>query len=213
VAEAPRLVLASASPRRRELLGLLGVGFEVRIADLDESVVAGESPSAYVERLARAKALAVAAEPDEVVIGSDTTVVVDGEILAKPADRDDAIGMLTRLSGRTHVVLTAVAVRRGTQVLSRVTDAEVTMAPIDPVAASWYVDTGETMDKAGGYALQGIGGVFVSAVHGSVQTVIGLPVPVVIELVGELIGQPGRPWWVGTNRPTMSGDSYPPGQG
>lgn len=192
---APRLVLASASPRRRELLGLLGLPFEVRAADLDESVLDGEDPSPYVERLARAKATAVSADLDEVVIGSDTTVVIDGMILAKPADGDEAMAMLARLSGRTHVVLTGVAVRRGDEVRSAVDAAEVDMTTIDPVAAAWYVATGEPMDKAGAYGMQGIGGLFVAAVRGSQQTVIGLPMPVVIGLVAEVLGR-RDPWWV-----------------
>lgn len=176
-----RVVLASGSPRRRELLAQLGVVFEVRPADLDESVLPGETPAGYVERLARAKAVAVAG-PGELVIAADTTVDVDDEILGKPADDAEAAAMLTRLAGRAHQVHTGVAVSAGGRVVSEVVVTTVRFAPLSPSVVAWYVATGEPQDKAGAYALQGIGGALVAAVEGSVSNVIGLPLVETIRL-------------------------------
>ncbi len=177
-----RIVLASGSPRRRELLAQLGVTFEVRPADLDESVIPGETPAAYVERLARAKATAVAG-PGELVIAADTTVDVDDEILGKPADAAEAAAMLTRLAGRAHQVHTGVAVAAHGAVRSGVVVTTVRFAPLSPATVAWYVATGEPLDKAGAYALQGIGGALVEAVDGSVSNVIGLPLVETVRLV------------------------------
>ena len=172
---APRVVLASASPRRRELLALVGIGHEVRPADVDESVHPGEEPAAYVERLARAKAEAVAARaPEALVVGSDTTVVVDGEILGKPTDEDDARRMLRALSGRTHVVLTAVAVARGARVESAVERVSVTFRALDDAEIARYIATGEPMDKAGSYGIQGFGATIVARIEGDYFAVMGL---------------------------------------
>ncbi len=168
------LTLASASPRRRELLDGLGFTLEVRPAHADESVRAGEAPADYARRVAQAKARAV---DGELVLGADTTVAVDGRILGKPADRADAARMLRLLSGRTHQVISAVCVRRPALRLefSAVVATEVDVAPLDERVIGWYVATGEPLDKAGAYAVQGLFGAFVRGVRGSVTGVIGLP--------------------------------------
>jgi septum formation protein len=179
------LVLASGSPRRRELVGLLGVAFDVVAPDVDETPLDGEGVDAMVRRLAVAKALAVEAA-DAIVIGSDTAVELDGEILGKPADLADAMRMLRRLSGRLHRVHTAVAVRHGRHVAVDETVSEVTFVQMTDDEISWYVGTGEPLDKAGAYGLQGIGGAFVESVRGSVTGVLGLPLDVVVRLLADL---------------------------
>lgn len=180
------VVLASGSPRRREMLERLGVDFDVVIPDVDETPLAGEDPSAYVERLARSKAAAVPAAPGSLVIAADTTVDVDGEILGKPVDADDARRMLRRLSGRAHYVHSGVAVRLGGRMESGVDETRVVLEPIPDHALDWYVATGEPLDKAGAYALQGVGAVFVARVAGSVSTVIGLPLTLLVDLCRRL---------------------------
>jgi septum formation protein len=170
----PRLVLASQSPRRRELLGQLGLALEVRPAHADESVTPGEAPRDYVLRVARDKARAVAGD---VVLAADTAVVLGAEVLGKPADDADARRMLRALSGTTHEVLTAVVVRR-TAIrleLDAVVATKVRFAPLSAAEVDWYVATGEPLDKAGAYAIQGAGGAFVLGVEGSVSNVVGLP--------------------------------------
>ena len=180
----PDLVLASASPRRRELLDQLGVLHAVQVADVDESVVAGEPPAAYVERLARAKAGAVAPRAGGTpVLGADTTVVIDGEILGKPADAADAPAMLRRLACREHRVLTSVAVCRDTRVLSSVSETRVWFRPLDEAHIARYVATGEPMDKAGAYGIQGFGAAFVARIDGSYSGVVGLPIAETCELL------------------------------
>ena len=183
---AAQVLLASASPRRRDLLEQLGLSFDVVAPDVDESALAGEDPRRYVERLARAKAAAVAAGPDTLVIAADTTVDLDGEIFAKPIDTDDARRMLRRLSARTHRVHSGVALRRGSRVVSDVGTTMVTMTPLTDAAISWYLASGEPMDKAGAYAVQGTAGVFVQQIRGSVSNVIGLPLHTVVRLATEL---------------------------
>ncbi len=178
-----RIVLASASPRRFELLSQLGAPIDVRPADLDEVVLPGEDPVTYVRRLSIEKAAVVAVvDHDELIIAADTTVDLDGDILGKPVDADDARGLLTRLAGRTHRVHTGVTVRRGSASATDVTTTLVSFTPITPVGIQWYIATGEPFDKAGGYAIQGAGGMFVAGVHGSVSNVIGLPLTTVIDL-------------------------------
>jgi septum formation protein len=171
-----RLVLASQSPRRRELLAQLGLSPEVRPAHTDESVRPGEPAGDYVLRVAREKARAVRGE---LVLAADTAVVLRGEILGKPADRADAARMLRALSGTRHDVLTGVCVRRTSDAMSAELDAvvftEVRFTRLTDAQIAWYVATGEPLDKAGAYALQGAGGVFVEGVAGSVSNVIGLP--------------------------------------
>jgi septum formation protein len=173
---APRLVLASQSPRRRELLEQLGLAFEVVPAHTDEAVLDGEPPRDYVLRVAREKARAV---PGEVVLAADTAVVLNGTILGKPEGPDDARRMLRALSGSRHEVLTGVCVRRAgggpTVELEQVVSTEVVFAPLSGPAVEWYVATGEPLDKAGAYAIQGAGGAFVAEIRGSVSSVVGLP--------------------------------------
>lgn len=188
MADTPEIVLASASPRRLELLERLGVDPTVLPPDIDETPMPNEAADAYVVRLAVAKAAAVAAglTGDALVIAADTTVEIDGEILAKPVDAADAAAMLRRLSGRRHRVFTGVAVRRGADVRSEVVTTGVRFAAITGADIDWYVGTGEPLDKAGGYALQGAGGVFVEAVEGSVSNVVGLPLHTVVRLAAGL---------------------------
>ena len=188
------LVLASRSPRRAEILTQLGVAFIVDAANLDESPVVGESPQEHVLRLATAKCLSVAARhgADAVVLGADTTVDVDGEIFGTPRDIDDARQMLLRLAGRTHHVHTAVCVTghepghqpgEQTSYQAVLDSATVTMTPIAADALEQYLLTGESLDKAGAYAVQGHAGVFVAQVSGDLSTVIGLPIPLAQQLL------------------------------
>lgn len=189
MAERAVVVLASASPRRLELLARLGVEPVVVPPDIDERSLTGEAAEAYVERLAIAKAAAVADGPgvgDALVIAADTTVEIDGEILAKPTDGADAARMLRQLSGRVHRVHTGVALRRGSDLRHAVVTTMVRMAPVTDAEIAWYVATGEPLDKAGAYALQGAGGVYVAAVEGSVSNVVGLPLHQVVGLARSL---------------------------
>ena len=179
------IILASGSPRRRELLEQIGVVFEVVVPDVDEAVLDGEAVATYVERLACDKVNAVD-RSDGLVIGADTSVVLDGTILGKPADRAQASSMLRMLSGRTHQVLTGVAVRWHTALASTSVMTAVTMVSLSSVDIEWYLSTGEPFDKAGSYAIQGAGGAFVERVDGSVQNVIGLPVTTVRQLCRQL---------------------------
>jgi septum formation protein len=184
------VVLASGSPRRREILTALGVDFDVQPADIDESVLPGEAPLDYVRRLAASKARAVAAsQPDRVVIAADTTVVIDGDILGKPVGIDEARAMARRLSGRTHQVHTGVAVAFDGAVLVDVDTTHVTFSVLSDDLIEWYVGQSEPYDKAGGYALQGAASAFVERVDGNVANVIGLPVPLVLRLAAAA-GQP-----------------------
>jgi septum formation protein len=178
----PRLVLASQSPRRRELLEQLGLALEVRPARTDESVLPGEAARDYVLRVAREKARAV---PGDVVVAADTAVVLDGEVLGKPRDREDARRMLRALSGSAHEVLTGVCVRRPAVrlELAQVVSTAVRFAPLGAAAIEWYVSTGEPLDKAGAYAIQGAGGAFVLGVDGSVSNVVGLPLAETADLL------------------------------
>jgi septum formation protein len=171
----PRVILASQSPRRRELLSLIGIAHEVTPADVDETHHAGEPPEAYVERVARAKVAKVGASaPEAVVIGADTTVVVDGEVLAKPEDAEDASRMLARLSGRSHSVHTGIAVARAGKIVSSVETVGVTFRPLTPREIDAYVATKEPMDKAGAYGIQGYGATIVERVDGDYFSVMGL---------------------------------------
>jgi septum formation protein len=180
------LVLASASPRRRELLAGLGLQFTVRPADVDETPRDGEEPGAYVLRLAREKAAAVARD-QELVLAADTTVVIDGEILGKPSDEEDARRMLRRLSGREHEVLTGLALcEAGGRDASSVERSRVRMAALSEDEIAWYAATGEPLDKAGAYAIQGLGSLFVEAVAGNYSNVVGLPIPAVYRLFAAL---------------------------
>jgi septum formation protein len=170
----PRVILASQSPRRRELLALVGVEHEVRPADIDERYLPGETPRAHAERLARGKASAVTV-PDAVVIGSDTIVVVDGDVLGKPRDVADAARMLRRLSGRSHTVVTAVALAWAGRLESEVEEVAVTFHAMTDADIDAYIRTGEPMDKAGAYGIQGYGATVVQRVDGDYFAVMGLP--------------------------------------
>lgn len=172
---APVLCLASASPRRRDLLASIGVPVTVHPCDIDETPLVGESPHAYVQRLAVAKAEAAAPLTDLPTLGSDTAVVVDGRILGKPADFDEGAEMLRLLSGRTHEVLTAVAVSGPAGMLSCCVATQVTMREISADEITAYWRTGEPVDKAGGYAIQGLAAIFVKQIQGSHSAVVGLP--------------------------------------
>jgi septum formation protein len=179
--------LASGSPRRRELLQQIGVAFRVVGMAVDEAVLPGEAPLGYVERLAAAKAEAGwerSRDAHEVpVLAADTAVVLDGRILGKPADREDAEGMLRQLSGRTHEVLTAIALRTAQGVQSRISRSEVTFRSIAAAEARAYWETGEPSDKAGAYAVQGCGAIFIAELRGSYSGVMGLPLFETAELL------------------------------
>ncbi|WP_020190462.1 Maf family protein [Pseudomonas putida] len=181
------LYLASGSPRRRELLTQIGVPFIVISAPVDESPLPSESAPAYVERLARAKAAAGLARVDgpAVVLGADTAVVLDGRILGKPENREDALAMLADLSGREHQVLTAVALDDGQRVHSFCVTSTVRFRAISTDEAQRYWASGEPSDKAGGYAIQGLGAVFVSGLSGSYSAVVGLPLCETADLLGQ----------------------------
>jgi len=183
----PRVILASQSPRRRELLRQIGIAHEVLPADIDESYLPHEVPAAHAERLAREKALRLAnAHPDALVIGADTIVVIDGEVLGKPGDAEHAVVMLTRLSGRTHEVHTAQAVAWKGRVVSSVERVEVTFRPLTPSVARAYVATGEPMDKAGAYGIQGFGATFVERIHGDYFAVMGLALGALVQLLRDV---------------------------
>ena len=182
-----RLVLASASPRRADLLRAAGIPFDVLPVDIDERFRHGEKPDDAVARLAEAKAnTAAASHPDAVVLGADTTVVIRGEALAKPASEEDAVRMLRLLSGRTHDVLTGVCVCYGSRRLMHVEPTRVRMAQMSDAEIDWYVSTGEPFDKAGGYAVQGLASRFIEGIDGSYSNVVGLPISSVYELLKEL---------------------------
>lgn len=192
------LYLASGSPRRRELLTQIGVPFSVISADIDETPLPDESPLAYVERLARAKATAgrarlgaTQAAAGTCVLGADTAVVLDGRILGKPLDEADAQAMLLALSAREHEVLTAIAVLNGDRCESRVVRSLVKFRSISAEEAHAYWSSGEPRDKAGAYAIQGLAAVFVAGLNGSYSAVVGLPVCETAELLGHF----GIPCW------------------
>jgi nucleoside triphosphate pyrophosphatase len=181
-----RIVLGSASPRRAELLRAAGIEFDVMHADVDESIHPGELPDAYVRRVAEAKARAVVSRaPQRIVLAADTTVVIDETMLGKPDDGDDAKRMLYLLSGRTHQVLTAVAMSRAgmSRPLIEVERTTVEFAPLMECEIDWYVATGEPRDKAGAYAIQGYASRFVTRIDGSYSNVVGLPIALVYEML------------------------------
>lgn len=182
-----RVILASSSPRRRELLTLIGIAHEVRPADIDESVFADEAPAPHAERLARAKAHALAGEhPHAVIIAADTIVVVDGDILGKPRDVAHAAEMLLRLAGRAHTVYTAIAVARDQRTESAVEAVRVTMRVLGEDEVAAYIATGEPMDKAGAYGIQGYGATIVERVDGDYFSVMGLGLRRLVELLERL---------------------------
>jgi septum formation protein len=176
----PVLVLASGSPRRRQLLEMLGIPIEVRPSHIPEIRVALESPRSYAERLAREKAASV---PGRLVLGADTTVVIEGEMLEKPADAADALRMLRRLQGRGHEVITAVALKTPEGLLAATDVTAVTFRPADDDFLRAYIATGEPMDKAGAYGIQGYGAALVERIEGDFFGVMGLPVRLVLDLL------------------------------
>lgn len=173
-----RLILASASPRRRELLAQLGVDFTCDPADIDETPDAGETPQAYVERMARVKAAEVLArhpDPGIAVLAADTTVAIDDLVLGKPADRLDGLATLARLSGRVHTVFTGICVATADGDACEVVSTDVEFATLSREACEAYLATAEPWDKAGAYGIQGLGGALVRAIRGSYSNVVGLP--------------------------------------
>src|SRR5688572_23558540 len=179
----PRLILASQSPRRAELLGRIGLQFEIIPAEVDETYAGSESPPAHAERLAREKAAAVAeVHSDALVIGSDTIVVIDGDVLGKPTDEDDAVRMLRRLSGRDHDVFTGVAVAAEGEIFSAIERVKVRFRALTVADCEEYVGTREPLDKAGAYGIQGFGSALVETVEGDYFAVMGLPIVRTIDL-------------------------------
>jgi septum formation protein len=177
-----KVVLASSSPRRRELLNLIGIAHEVRPANLDESMRPRETPRRHAERLARDKASAVATrDPDLITIAADTIVVINRKVLGKPVDEEDAARMLAMLSGREHTVITAVAVSRGKKLRSAIEEVKVKFRRLREDEIEAYIATGEPMDKAGAYGIQGYGATIVERVEGDYFAVMGLPL---VRLIG-----------------------------
>jgi septum formation protein len=198
-----RLILASASPRRAELLRSAGYSFDTMVVDVDERVRPGELPEDYVRRLAMEKSSRAWDAPDVasgvrqtsvspltgghcIVLSADTAVVVDGDILGKPADDDEARRTLIRLSGRAHRVLTGISLRTPAVELGGVESTDVWFAPMSAADVAWYVASGEGRDKAGAYAIQGLGSRFITRISGSYSNVVGLPVARVAALLAEL---------------------------
>jgi len=184
------LVLASQSPRRGEILRLAGIEFVTRPAEVDETPYLGERPEDYVRRLAQAKAMAVEATPDEIVLGADTTVVVGGVIFGKPVDAREARRMLIRLSGRRHDVLTGICLRQGRRIITDWGSTQVWFTAMTRREVHDYVASGEPMDKAGGYAIQGIASRYVERIEGCYFNVVGLPMALVYRHLRELGGTP-----------------------
>jgi septum formation protein len=180
------LVLASQSPRRRELLERAGIAFTVRTADIDESVQPGEAPQQYVRRLATRKAMAVPRQEDECVLAADTTVVLGSEILGKPADAADAVRMLTALAGRSHEVITGICLRYRQDLFIDASVTTVHFAPMTPAQIDAYVATGEPMDKAGAYGIQGLASRYIPSIEGCYFNVVGLPVSLVCRYLAKL---------------------------
>jgi len=181
-----KFILASASPRRRELLASIGLEFEVRPSHVPEIHQEGEAPEEYVARLSRDKANALATEhPSRWVIAADTTVLLGEELLEKPVDRADAARMLGTIAGKTHVVYTGVTLQNleHDHHDTRVAESEVRMLPLSAEEIEWYVATGEPLDKAGAYAVQGIGAMFIDSIHGSYTNVVGLPLATLFQML------------------------------
>jgi septum formation protein len=181
-----RFILASQSPRRRELLASIGLQFDVMPSDVPEVHQAGESPEEYVARLSRDKAAAIAAKhPDSWIIAADTTVLLGEELLEKPVDDEDAKRMLSTIAGKTHIVYSGVTLQNAARGWrdTRVAESEVRVLPLDERDIAWYVSTGEPLDKAGAYAVQGIGAMFIDSIHGSYTNVVGLPLALLFQML------------------------------
>jgi len=186
-----RLILASASPRRAELLRAAGYEFDIHAVEIDERLRAGESPVEYVQRLAQEKSARAfkelsAGDASAVVLGADTAVVIGREILGKPRDVEDAARMLRLLSGRTHQVMTGVCLVNAERSVSHVEISDVTFARLTEDQIAWYVSSGEGGDKAGGYAIQGLAARFIPRIEGSYSNVVGLPIASVDDLIHRL---------------------------
>jgi len=181
-----KFILASSSPRRRELLTSIGLDFDVVPSHVPEEHQPGEAPEEYVARLSREKANAIAAKhPSAWIIAADTTVLLGDQLLEKPVDKKDAERMLSLIAGKTHVVYTGVTlqnVERGYRE-TRVAESEVRMLPLAQEDVRWYVSTGEPLDKAGAYAVQGIGAMFIDSIHGSYTNVVGLPLAMLFQMM------------------------------
>ena len=184
----PALVLASASPRRSQLLQALGIPFECRPSPVDESPRPDEAPEDYVQRLSQLKATSARAKPGELILAADTVVVLDGQLLGKPKNRQDAKRMLRSLAGRAHRVLSGVCLREcsSERLVGGVEESRVFLRPLSEHEISWYTSTGEPDDKAGSYALQGLGALFVHRIEGNSSSVIGLPLPLLYDLFHQL---------------------------
>lgn len=180
------IVLASASPRRASILGALGVDFRVVVSSVEETLLASEMPAPAAERLARLKALDVARTVSEPIVAADTLVTIEGEILGKPSGADDASRMLRRLAGREHAVVTGICVVRDGVARSAVDTTRVRFAEMTEDEIRWYVETGEPMDKAGAYHIDGRGALFIASVSGSPSNVAGLPVRLLYSLARDL---------------------------
>ncbi len=180
------LILASQSPRRKELLAHLNIPFAVRVADIDEAMDPAKPPDQEVARVSLAKALAVPREEGDVVIAADTIVVLDGRVLGKPAHKADAHAMLTALSGQSHQVMTGVTVLRGSKSLTHTEITDVFFRPLSQKEIDRYVESGEPMDKAGAYGIQGGASLFVEKLHGDYYNVMGLPVCRLWQMLGQL---------------------------
>ena len=181
-----KLVLASRSPRRAELLKAAGIDLTVRAADIDETPREGESPRDYVVRLAHEKALAIPRDPDEIILAADTTVVLYSEILGKPVDADDAARMLTALQGNRHEVMTGICILHGEEAVIDFATTAVWFAAMTSQEIAEYVASGEPMDKAGAYAIQGLASRFVERIDGPYSNVVGLPVALVYRILCRL---------------------------
>lgn len=182
------LILASQSPRRKELLGQLHLPFTVRVADIDEAMDKAKAPADEVARVSRLKAQAVPREEDDVVIAADTIVVVDAQVLGKPRDEEDAARMLRALSGRKHQVMTGVTVLRGQQLLTHTEVTDIVFRPLSETDIRRYIQSGEPMDKAGAYGIQGKAGIFVSRIDGDYFNIVGLPVCLVGRILAKHFG-------------------------
>jgi septum formation protein len=182
------LILASSSPRRRDILQAAGIEFVVRPADLDETVLPGEDAESYVRRLARAKAEAIVSGPGDIVLGADTVVVIGGEILGKPAGAEDARRMLGLLAGREHAVMTGICLRAGAARVEDIAITRVHFLPLTDGEIDRYVESGEPLDKAGAYAIQGLASKFVDRIEGCYFNVVGLPVALVYRHLRGLCG-------------------------
>lgn len=178
----PTIILASASPRRAELLRAAGINFTVRVANVDETQFPNEAPDTYVARLSRTKALAVA-QPDEIVLGADTTVVIGNETAGKPIDLADAMRMLRMLSGHWHEVLTGVSIALNDEIKTEVAVTRVKFATLSEAEIEWYANSGEPEDKAGAYAIQGLAARFIERIEGSYSNVVGLPIETVYRML------------------------------